>query len=272
MPSTQPKQDDCNKMPELQVCIAEALYDAEAVLSNPSAFKAEEISTLRDQITFNLERAQEAPNVTCRTWFLAVMLMGLSVGMVPTASGLEPSLDIKQERGGEETEDAADTDQAVAPGTRGWYVGGGVGGSDDKGLREDDTGFKVFGGYRPNKYLALEGAIVFLGEFGPANAFSKDGLSLEFVGILPIGQRFELFGKLGLFFWEITADVLCTPFGSGFVCAEDADVDDGTDATYGVGFQTHFTGRWGGRLEWQRFTDVGTDDVDLLSVNVIYGF
>ncbi len=43
----------------LQVCIAEALYDAEAILSNPSAFKAEEIRTLRDQIVSNLERAWE---------------------------------------------------------------------------------------------------------------------------------------------------------------------------------------------------------------------
>ncbi len=54
-----PEQDDFNQIPELQVCIAEALYDAEAVLSNPSAFKAEEIRTLRDQITSNLERAWE---------------------------------------------------------------------------------------------------------------------------------------------------------------------------------------------------------------------
>ncbi len=54
-----PKQDDYNQIPELQVCIAEALYDAEAVLSNPSAFKAEDIRTLRDQITSNLERAWE---------------------------------------------------------------------------------------------------------------------------------------------------------------------------------------------------------------------
>ena len=53
-----PEQDDFNKIPELQV-IAEALYDAESVLSNPSAFKAEEIRTLRDQITSNLERAWE---------------------------------------------------------------------------------------------------------------------------------------------------------------------------------------------------------------------
>ncbi len=54
-----PKPDDFNKIPELQVCIAGALYDAEAVLSNPSTFKAEEIRTLRDQITSNLERAWE---------------------------------------------------------------------------------------------------------------------------------------------------------------------------------------------------------------------
>jgi hypothetical protein len=40
-----PKQDDFNQIPELQVCIAEALYDAEAVLSNPSAVAKEEIRT-----------------------------------------------------------------------------------------------------------------------------------------------------------------------------------------------------------------------------------
>ncbi len=44
------KQDNFNQIPELQVCIAEALYDAEAVLSNPRSFKAEELRTLRDQI------------------------------------------------------------------------------------------------------------------------------------------------------------------------------------------------------------------------------
>ncbi len=54
-----PKKDDYNQIPELQVCIVEALYDAEAVLSNPSPYKAEEIRTLRDQIASNLERAWE---------------------------------------------------------------------------------------------------------------------------------------------------------------------------------------------------------------------
>ncbi len=59
-----PKQDDFNQIPELQDCNAEALYDAESVMTNPSAFKPEEIRTLRDQTTSNLERAWE---ITGRT-------------------------------------------------------------------------------------------------------------------------------------------------------------------------------------------------------------
>ncbi len=32
-----PKQDDFNQIPELQVCIAEALYDIESILIDPNA-------------------------------------------------------------------------------------------------------------------------------------------------------------------------------------------------------------------------------------------
>ncbi len=52
-----PKQDDFNQ--ELQVCVAEALYDIESILSDPGALPKEEVRTLRDQIVFNLERAWE---------------------------------------------------------------------------------------------------------------------------------------------------------------------------------------------------------------------
>ncbi len=59
-----PKQDDFNQIPELQVCIAEALYDIESILADPGALPKEEVRTLRDQITSNLERAWE---ITGRT-------------------------------------------------------------------------------------------------------------------------------------------------------------------------------------------------------------
>ena len=54
-----PKQDEYNQIPELQVCVAEALYDVESILSDPGALPKEEISILRDQIVSNLERAWE---------------------------------------------------------------------------------------------------------------------------------------------------------------------------------------------------------------------
>ena len=53
------KQDDFNKIPELQVCIAEALYDIESILADPSVFPEEELIRLRNQTISNLERAFE---------------------------------------------------------------------------------------------------------------------------------------------------------------------------------------------------------------------
>ncbi len=54
-----PKQDDYNKIPELQVCIAEALYDVESIVADPGAYTREELAALRSQILSNLEQAWE---------------------------------------------------------------------------------------------------------------------------------------------------------------------------------------------------------------------
>ncbi len=59
-----PKQDKFNQTSELQVCIAEALYDIESILSNPGALTKEEVRTLREQIVSNLERAWEIADGT----------------------------------------------------------------------------------------------------------------------------------------------------------------------------------------------------------------
>ena len=59
-----PKQDKFSQSHELQVCIAEALYDIESILSNPGALPKEEIRALRNQIVSNLERAWEIADGT----------------------------------------------------------------------------------------------------------------------------------------------------------------------------------------------------------------
>ena len=33
-----PNQDDFNKIPELQICIAEALYDVDSIVTDPGAY------------------------------------------------------------------------------------------------------------------------------------------------------------------------------------------------------------------------------------------
>jgi len=52
-----PKQDDFNQ--ELQICIAEALYDVDSIVADPEAYTKEELATLHSQIVSNLEQAWE---------------------------------------------------------------------------------------------------------------------------------------------------------------------------------------------------------------------
>ncbi len=59
-----PKQDTFNQIPELQICVAEALYDIESILSNPGALTKKETRTLHEQIVSNLERAWEIADGT----------------------------------------------------------------------------------------------------------------------------------------------------------------------------------------------------------------
>jgi hypothetical protein len=43
-----PKQDDLNQ--ELQICIAEALYDVDSIVADPEAYTKEQVATLQSQI------------------------------------------------------------------------------------------------------------------------------------------------------------------------------------------------------------------------------
>ncbi len=52
-----PEQDDFNQ--ELQVCIAEALYDVDSIVADPGAYTRDELASLHSQIVSNLEQAWE---------------------------------------------------------------------------------------------------------------------------------------------------------------------------------------------------------------------
>jgi len=52
-----PKQDSFNKIPELQVCVAEVLYDVDSIVADPEAYTKDELASLHSQILSNLEQA-----------------------------------------------------------------------------------------------------------------------------------------------------------------------------------------------------------------------
>lgn len=134
----------------------------------------------------------------------------------------------------------------------GWYVGGDFGKVDIED--EDDTGWRIVGGYQINRNFAAE--------LGYSSLFDKDGVDLtawELVGIaaFPVANQFSVFGKLGLAMWDVDAGAL----GS----------DDGTDLTFGLGVQYDFTPKLGLRAQWQRY-DVSDADADVYSVGIVYKF
>ena len=44
-----PEQDDFNKIPKLQICIAEALYDVDSIVADPGAYTKEELVRGKDK-------------------------------------------------------------------------------------------------------------------------------------------------------------------------------------------------------------------------------
>lgn len=129
----------------------------------------------------------------------------------------------------------------------GGYVGLDVGRSDF--VNENDTGFRIFGGYQFHRNIAAEIAI--------GMPFDKRGvevMSLEAVavGIFPLANQFSILGKLGI------ANLDADPGG------------DDTALTFGIGAQYDVTRNLGVRLQWQRYD---TDpELDFLSIGVLWKF
>jgi OOP family OmpA-OmpF porin len=170
---------------------------------------------------------------------------------------------------------------------RGFYVGGHLGQAKAKdacsdvggpGISCDDTAtsFKILGGYQFNKHLAAELGYI---DFGKAEARGPGGtitlkshaFDLVAVGTLPIADRFSVYGKIGAY--RATTDLnVSTTLLRGSAS------DDSTDLTYGVGAGFDATRQVTLRAEWQRYSDVGGDnvggkgDVDVISLGVLFRF
>jgi len=137
------------------------------------------------------------------------------------------------------------------------------------GCDDSDSAWKILGGYRFNRNLAVELGYTDLGEAsidgGALGTFSAEATAFEVVavGSWPVTNEFSVYGKVGVFRWDVDAT------GTGSLAAFSGS-DSGTDITFGAGVQYDFTKQFGVRGEWQRYS--ADDDIDVISIGVVFRF
>lgn len=150
-----------------------------------------------------------------------------------------------------------------------------------------DPGFKVFAGYRFNRYFAVEGGYAWLGEFqattqvtapttGALNADIRViGLYIDAVGMLPVGDRFAAFAKVGV----LGSETRTFRSTSGTVTSgsnTNASTDQ-ANLSYGLGVQYDLEKNVTLRFVWERYIKVGDVNtgefnIDLYSGGLLFRF
>ena len=133
-------------------------------------------------------------------------------------------------------------------------------------IDEDDTGFKLFGGYDwqlSKGTLGIEGSYANFGEPEIATNFGEltietTGFSLFGTGAFNAGPV-ELFGKLGVIAWDAEASLLGV-----------SESEDDNDFAWGVGIRYNYE-RVQFRGEYEAFK-LGSDDLEMLSLGIAFRF
>ncbi|MBU2712625.1 outer membrane beta-barrel protein [Zooshikella harenae] len=148
-----------------------------------------------------------------------------------------------------------------------------------------DMAWKVFGGYRVNKYFALEANYTSLGnpdaDFTNTSGTYRDeieneikGYGIKAVGLYPINNNFEVLASVGTFKWKVEEDEENNRFGPS------SETEKGTSLTYGLGANYYLTDNISVGLNWERINDVGDkdnlffgeNDIDTYTISAQYNF
>jgi opacity protein-like surface antigen len=173
---------------------------------------------------------------------------------------------------------------AFADEDAGWYLGGGIGQFNaqiddfdevDNTVDDwdnDDTAYKFFAGYRLNKVLAFELDYINLGE--PSGAVvpgfnldaAVDGFAPYVVATLPLGNFFEVYARLGYFFYDATLGVE-NELDNRVEFDEESE-----DLVYGAGVGANIGEKLNIRFEYEKFDLEGLDDSDALWLTAAWRF
>jgi len=168
---------------------------------------------------------------------------------------------------------------AAVPASAGPYFGASLGqASADLGdmgpnttVDDSDTEWKVYGGWRLFKFVALEAGFSDKGEVSAAStvdtssvAMSADGITVAALGVLPVGQ-FDIFAKMGYLYWDADLAINDPFFGPMSLS------DDGEDAILGAGVVWNYTGPGAARIEYEK-AEIDDLDVDTISAGLTFMF
>jgi OOP family OmpA-OmpF porin len=140
---------------------------------------------------------------------------------------------------------------------------------DDVGIdfSDGDNAAKLFGGWRFNRFVALQADFVDFGESSGAVSPSVrgtsdvEGLAPSVVGTLPIGPL-ELFGRVGVMFYEVDLNLT-----GGRIIDE-----RGEDFLWGGGLGIDVLDRMNLRLEYEEIDIAELDEADALWLNIAWKF
>ena len=158
---------------------------------------------------------------------------------------------------------------------------------------DTDIGYNATFGYRFNRYFSAElglaqfgsvestakGDLDFGDGFVPTSltlSFSAGGPMISAIGYLPIGEKFELFGRVGYLFTSSERELTSNVDGQsgGFGSAK----GDSQDMVLGVGGTFHFSQVYSVRFEYQQLDELGQDertgleDLYVIGVGVVVRF
>ncbi len=155
---------------------------------------------------------------------------------------------------------------------------------------DSDTAFKIFGGWRFNRYFAAEVGIVDFGTFSatrsvtggtPGSAHSEisvAGVYVDAVAIAPVLDYFDFFAKVGAIATGVSAKRSTTGSVSiGGTSSSSDDTASGTGLHAAVGVNFRITSRVWGRMEYERAFGVGDKvlgegDVSAFTIGASYRF
>jgi opacity protein-like surface antigen len=149
---------------------------------------------------------------------------------------------------------------------------------------DSDIGFHAQFGYRFHRFFAAEFGLLQFGDLttkGSGNVdfdgvgnfqsttgtfrFHPNGFLISALGVLPLGEKFEAFGRLGYLFTNAEREASIKVEGDTVLAG--SFTDDSQELVYGIGLGFNFNQVYSVRAEYQ-FTDVSDEELNFLSLGL----